>query len=41
MENVFQTVPHDSKYGSGVPTQLHDQRLDFRGRHPHNGQRIP
>jgi hypothetical protein len=34
-------VPHESKYGSGVPLQLHDHRLFGCGCQLHNGQRIP
>jgi hypothetical protein len=37
---VFHTVPQDSKYGSGVPMQLHVQRLEAVGRQPQRGHRI-
>jgi hypothetical protein len=39
--NVFHTVPHPSKNGSGVSVQSQHQRLDADGRQRQRGQRIP
>src|SRR5918994_1666639 len=41
VENVFHTIPHPSKNGSGVPPQLQHQRLESEGRQLQSGQRIP
>ena len=41
VENVFQTVPHPSKNGSGVPAQSQRQRLECEGRQLQSGHRIP
>jgi hypothetical protein len=38
--NVFQTVPHPPKNGSGVPKLWQDHTLDAVGVHSHSGQRI-
>jgi len=41
VENVFHTMPHPSKNGSGVPPQSQHQRLEYEGRQLQSGHRIP
>jgi hypothetical protein len=41
VENVFHTIPHPSKNGSGVSTQSQHQRLESEGRQLQSGHRIP
>ena len=38
---MFQTIPHPSKDGSGVPALLQHQRLEREGRQLQSGHRIP